>query len=115
MAVLKAFKGIRPAKDKVKLVASKPYDVLNEVEAKAEAKDEFSKAGGEFRLWLGFLLPPAVWALQLQTVYLLTEYACATADFLPIHIVSLAALVLSLSGGFLSWRNWQKAGGQWNS
>jgi uncharacterized protein (DUF1015 family) len=39
MAILKAFKGIRPAKDKVKLVASKPYDVLNEVEAKAEAGD----------------------------------------------------------------------------
>lgn len=39
MAVLKAFKGIRPAKDKVELVASKPYDVLDEKEAKAEAGD----------------------------------------------------------------------------
>ncbi len=37
MAILKPFKGIRPAKDKVKLVASKPYDVLNEKEARIEA------------------------------------------------------------------------------
>jgi uncharacterized protein (DUF1015 family) len=39
MAILKAFKGIRPVKDKVKSVASRPYDVLDEKEAKAEAGD----------------------------------------------------------------------------
>jgi len=36
MAILKAFKGIRPVQDKVQKVASKPYDVLNEKEARAE-------------------------------------------------------------------------------
>ncbi|HMT29331.1 MAG TPA: DUF1015 domain-containing protein, partial [Bacteroidia bacterium] len=36
MAILKAFKGIRPIAEKVKKVASKPYDVLNEKEARAE-------------------------------------------------------------------------------
>lgn len=39
MAVLKPFRGIRPVKEKVKLIASKPYDVLNEKEAKIEAGD----------------------------------------------------------------------------
>lgn len=39
MAILKAFKGIRPKKEFVKFVASKPYDVLNEKEARAEAGD----------------------------------------------------------------------------
>lgn len=39
MAILKPFKGIRPQKDKAKAVASKPYDVLNEVEAREECKD----------------------------------------------------------------------------
>ena len=39
MAVLKPFKGIRPKKELVKQVASKPYDVLNEKEARAEAGD----------------------------------------------------------------------------
>jgi uncharacterized protein (DUF1015 family) len=38
MAILKAFKGIRPVKDKVKQIASKPYDVLDSEEAKQEAK-----------------------------------------------------------------------------
>jgi uncharacterized protein (DUF1015 family) len=36
MAILKAFKGVRPGQDKVKQVASKPYDVLNEKEARIE-------------------------------------------------------------------------------
>jgi len=39
MAILKAFKGFRPLKDKVSLVASRPYDVMNSEEAKAEAGD----------------------------------------------------------------------------
>lgn len=35
---IKAFKGLRPVKDKVKQVASRPYDVLNSEEARDEAK-----------------------------------------------------------------------------
>jgi len=38
MAVIKAFKGLRPPVDKVKEVASRPYDVLNSEEAREEAK-----------------------------------------------------------------------------
>ncbi len=35
---IKPFKGLRPAKEKAKLVASRPYDVLNSDEAREEAK-----------------------------------------------------------------------------
>ncbi len=38
MAKIKAFKGLRPVKEKVQLVASRPYDVLNTAEAKKEAE-----------------------------------------------------------------------------
>ncbi|MBI2968698.1 MAG: DUF1015 domain-containing protein [Bacteroidetes bacterium] len=37
MAVLNSFRGIRPLKDNVRLVASRPYDVLSSSEAKEEA------------------------------------------------------------------------------
>ncbi|MDO9633621.1 MAG: DUF1015 domain-containing protein [Paludibacter sp.] len=37
MAVVKPFKGVRPPKDLVEKVASRPYDVLNSEEARAEA------------------------------------------------------------------------------
>ena len=38
MAILKAFKGLRPPKDIALQVASRPYDVLNSAEAREEAK-----------------------------------------------------------------------------
>jgi len=38
MAILKAFKGIRPPKAIAKDLASRPYDVLNSIEAREEAK-----------------------------------------------------------------------------
>lgn len=38
MAILKPFKGIRPVADAVARIASKPYDVLNEKEAREECK-----------------------------------------------------------------------------
>lgn len=37
MAIIKPFKGIRPPKNLVEQVASRPYDVLNSEEARAEA------------------------------------------------------------------------------
>jgi uncharacterized protein (DUF1015 family) len=39
MAVLKAFKGFRPAGEFASMIASRPYDVLNSEEAREEAKD----------------------------------------------------------------------------
>ncbi|MCC8155153.1 MAG: DUF1015 domain-containing protein [Tannerellaceae bacterium] len=39
MAIIKPFKGIRPPKNLVEQVASRPYDVLNSEEARAEAGD----------------------------------------------------------------------------
>ena len=66
---------------------------------------------GNLRLWVGLLLPPIAWAIQLQTVYLTSEYGCYTADFKWNHIASAAALVLSAIGGIIAWRNWHAGGG----
>jgi uncharacterized protein (DUF1015 family) len=40
MAIIKPFKGLRPPKEIVKEVASRPYDVLNSEEARAEAGEK---------------------------------------------------------------------------
>ena len=40
MSIIKPFKGIRPPKEIVKEVASRPYDVLNSAEARAEATEK---------------------------------------------------------------------------
>ena len=45
MAIIKPFKGIRPKRELVEKIASRPYDVLNSEEARAEA------AGNEMSLY----------------------------------------------------------------
>jgi len=39
MAILKAFKGLRPPVEIAKKVASRPYDVLNSKEARVEVEN----------------------------------------------------------------------------
>jgi uncharacterized membrane protein YfcA len=80
-----------------------------------EVEKEFLQKSGQFWLWIGLLLPPIIWSVQLETVYLLTDYGCATANFLPSHIASAIALILSVLGGLISWHNWMKTGGEWKS
>ena len=80
-----------------------------------EAKNEFSEKRGQLWLWLGLLLPPAAWAIQLQTVYLTSEYGCKYMDFMPNHLASVFTLLLSIIGGVIAWRNWIEAGKTWEA
>ena len=64
----------------------------------------------EFWLWVGLLLPPIVWAVQLQTIYLTSEYGCATSRFFWNHAVSAALLLLSLGSLAISWFQWRSYG-----
>ena len=66
MAILKAFKGLRPPKAIAKELASRPYDVLNSEEAREEAR------GNKYSL-LHIIkpeidLPPAI-DVHAQAVY----------------------------------------------
>jgi hypothetical protein len=80
-----------------------------------QAKTEFSEKRGQLGLWVGLLLPPAAWAIQLQTVYLTSQYGCKYMDFLPNHLVSIFALLLAVIGGVVAWRNWIETGKKWKS
>ncbi|MFN2500558.1 MAG: hypothetical protein ABR530_00930 [Pyrinomonadaceae bacterium] len=63
-----------------------------------------------FLLWIGMLLPPIAWGLQLQTLWLTSEYGCFTSDFFWNHIVSIIALLISAFGGYVAYAELQK----WN-
>ena len=71
---------------------------------------EKADTGRMFWLWIGMLLPPIAWAVQLQTLSLTSEYGCASSNFLWNHVASFAALLLSLFGGFTALREWRAAG-----
>lgn len=61
---------------------------------------------GNLRRWIGFFLPPVAWAIQLQTLYLTSFYGCISSDFRWNHVVSIAAILVSVFGGVITWRSW---------
>jgi hypothetical protein len=65
-----------------------------------------------FRLWFGLLGPPIVWAIQLQTVYLASEWACYTMDHTWIHATSIIALMISVLAFWIAYTEWNSAGGE---
>jgi hypothetical protein len=69
-----------------------------------------TKIEGAFPLWVGLLLPPAAWGMQLQGLYLASEYGCATSDFTWNHGVVIVGLILSITGRAIAWRLWSKSG-----
>jgi uncharacterized protein (DUF1015 family) len=106
MVRIKPFKGIRPPKELAKEVASRPYDVLNSKEAKAEAgeksllhiikpeidfdpiidehsKEAYDKAVENFKKWQerGWLMqdPKEMYYVYAQTMDGRTQYGLAVA------------------------------------
>jgi len=80
--------------------------------AKAKLEDDV-EPGTAFRLWIGMLLPPIAWAIQLQAMWLTSEYGCFTSDFMWNHVVSIIGLVVSAIGAliaYLEYRKWEPAG-----
>ena len=57
----------------------------------------------------GLFAGPAAWFLSTQANYALTPWVCAHQVRI-IPLVALALAVLSLAGGFLSWRAYRSAG-----
>jgi hypothetical protein len=78
-----------------------------------ESREELQEPVSQLLLWTGFLLPPIAWSMQLESVYLLSDYACSSNNFIPNHIASAALLLLSLIGLAVAWLNWQKSGSTW--
>jgi hypothetical protein len=80
-----------------------------------EAEKDFKQAGGIFALWSGLLIAPFAFLLNLQVSYMLVPFVCATGRGLWLHIAAGGSLILAALGLLISWRNWKKAGREWQS
>ncbi len=49
-------------------------------------------------LWVGLLLAPIAFLLNLETAYALVPTACSSRHELPVHVVHLACLLLDALG-----------------
>lgn len=61
-------------------------------------------------LWLGLLLPPIFWALQMLINYALVGFECFGGRRLSMILVSVLALIIAVSAGGVSLNTWRKLG-----
>jgi hypothetical protein len=66
-------------------------------------------------LWIGLLLPPIAWALQMQVNYWMVRGACARLSNVSLFVVTLVAVTLVLLAGVSAWLGWRKVGQKWPS
>jgi hypothetical protein len=66
-------------------------------------------------LWIGLLLPPIAWALQMQVNYWMVRGACARSSNLALFAVTLVAVALVLIAGLSAWFGWRNVGQKWPS
>lgn len=63
-------------------------------------------------LWLGLLLAPVAFLVNLEVAYALVPTACSAGTRLPVHLVHFVSLLIAVSGGLISWRYWNAEGRQ---
>lgn len=64
-------------------------------------------------LWFSLLAPPLAFLVQLEANYALVSWACARGDRLPLHLITLAALVVAAAAWLVAWREWRAVRGPW--
>ena len=64
-------------------------------------------------LWIGLLLAPAAFLLNLELAYAVVPKACSSASQLPMHLVHLICFALALLGVVTAWRMWRAGGEIW--
>ena len=60
--------------------------------------------------WVGFFLSPAVFFVHLVLGYNLVPWACTKEQDIWVHVVGVAAVILSAFGTFAAWTTWMRAG-----
>jgi len=70
----------------------------------AEQKQHEPRSGAGLMLWIGFLLPPIAWAMQMEALWLTSEWGCDKSEFKWNHVVAISALVISIVGVLIAWR-----------
>jgi hypothetical protein len=58
-------------------------------------------------LWVGILLAPTAFLVDLGARFALVEWACRNDTGFVLWLVAVVATVLALGGGLRAWKNWK--------
>jgi hypothetical protein len=64
-------------------------------------------------LWVGLVLAPVAFLINLEVAYALVPAACSSRNELLVHLTHFVCLLLALGGLLTAWRSWQAAGATW--
>ena len=79
------------------------------------AEERLAEPRSAAALWYGVLAGAFAWKLQLVVNYAVVPYACWHRFELMNHLASLATFFLALSGAWVAWRSWKRAGEEWDT
>lgn len=69
----------------------------------------FSSATGIALLWAGLLAGPVAWALDLTISYSIVKWTCGSQYTSVLHLITIAALLMTAAGAAASWAALQRA------
>lgn len=72
------------------------------VDAAGQKKHE-PRSGSGLMLWIGFIIPPLAWAMEMEAIWLTSEWGCDRMDFKWNHVVAVVTLLLAIAGTFIAW------------
>lgn len=72
----------------------------DELTQEAEARP---RMGVNACLWIGVLLPPLIWAIQMQLIYWAVRGACVRESNIRLYSVTTVALLLIVGSGMCAW------------
>ena len=78
-----------------------------------DLRTDIPDARAIWALWVGLLLAPIAFLLNLETAYALVPTACSSHRELPVHLVHLGCLLLAAGGLLTAWRSWRTLGATW--
>lgn len=82
-----------------------------------DAERYYAGNRGIATLIFGFLLPPAAWLLHLSISFAVATALChngSAGGLWVLHLLTLGALGVSGTAGYLAWRNWHATGADTN-
>ena len=64
-------------------------------------------------LWIGVLVPPIAFLINLEVAYALVPPACGARTLLWVHLAHLITLALAAYGGVIAMQAWRRSGATW--
>jgi hypothetical protein len=83
------------------------------VEVRPESPPPEHSPVSDLALWTSVLSGPFVFLLNLETSYVMVDWACNTGNDWAVHVVHLVSLLIAVAGTLLGFSLWRRAGSGW--